>query len=317
MAVSTLEERMASVEEELERVKARLASQEHQKLAGWERILGRLPIATDSKRRYALAVNTASCSDRRTIRTPPDGAAGFRSHEFLQRGGAESIAIARRLRQVPPDDVATTIVSFEEQAKGWLARLSRAATTERLQSDYGELKKLLRNYCDIAVVEFDAEAAIVYARLQTLRLRIGTMDLKIAAIVLANDATLLTRNVRDFARAPTCASKIGLHKALRAYHRSAVRFACNGECPKHRFLRTPDGEYGLNYLCAGYKHFFRHIDPHMRTITALLNAGRAPAEIVDLLARSDRQRTLKTAGRNDPCPCGSGRKFKQCCLGRR
>ncbi len=95
-----------------------------------------------------------------------------------------------------------------------------------------------------------------------------------------------------------------------------VRFACNGECPKHRFLRTPDGEYGLNYLCAGYKRFFRHIDPHMRTMTALLNSGRAPAEIMDLLARDARQRSLKTAGRNDPCPCGSGRKYKMCCLGR-
>jgi uncharacterized protein len=93
-----------------------------------------------------------------------------------------------------------------------------------------------------------------------------------------------------------------------------VRFACNGECPKHRFVRTPEGEFGLNYLCAGYKRFFHHIDPHMRTMTALLNAGRAPAEIMGLLARDERQRAVRTAGRNDPCPCGSGRKYKQCCL---
>jgi uncharacterized protein len=93
-----------------------------------------------------------------------------------------------------------------------------------------------------------------------------------------------------------------------------VRFACNGECPKHRFLRTPDGEFGLNYLCAGYKRFFRHIGPHMRTMTALLNSRRAPAEIMDLLARKERQAAQRTVGRNDPCPCGSGRKYKQCCL---
>lgn len=60
-----------------------------------------------------------------------------------------------------------------------------------------------------------------------------------------------------------------------------VRFACNGECPKHRFIRTPDGEAGLNYLCAGYKKFFNHIDPHMRTMVRLLHEGRAPAEIMD------------------------------------
>ncbi|HEY3706574.1 MAG TPA: anaerobic sulfatase-maturation protein [Terracidiphilus sp.] len=59
-----------------------------------------------------------------------------------------------------------------------------------------------------------------------------------------------------------------------------VRFACNGECPKHRFLHTPDGEPGLNYLCAGYKHFFRHIDPYMRFMAGELRAGRPPAGIM-------------------------------------
>ncbi len=59
-----------------------------------------------------------------------------------------------------------------------------------------------------------------------------------------------------------------------------VRFACHGECPKHRFIRTPDGEPGLNYLCAAYQQFFRHVDPYMKQMTALLRAGRAPAEIM-------------------------------------
>jgi uncharacterized protein len=63
-----------------------------------------------------------------------------------------------------------------------------------------------------------------------------------------------------------------------------VRFACNGECPKHRFIWTPDGEAGLNYLCAGYKKFFNHIDPHMKTMARLLENNRAPAEIMTLLA---------------------------------
>ncbi len=64
-----------------------------------------------------------------------------------------------------------------------------------------------------------------------------------------------------------------------------VRFACNGECPKHRFIFTPDGEPGLNYLCAGYKKFFRHIDPQMKKMSWLLHNDRAPAEIMDELAR--------------------------------
>jgi uncharacterized protein len=62
-----------------------------------------------------------------------------------------------------------------------------------------------------------------------------------------------------------------------------VRFACNGECPKHRFLKTPDGEAGLNYLCAGYKYFFNYIDPYMRFMANELRAGRPPANIMRLV----------------------------------
>ena len=94
-----------------------------------------------------------------------------------------------------------------------------------------------------------------------------------------------------------------------------VRFACHGECPKHRFARTPDGEPGLNYLCPGYRNFFRHIDSPMKIMGQLLQARRAPAEIMGILAENERRANFRAAGRNDPCPCGSGRKFKQCCGG--
>jgi uncharacterized protein len=59
-----------------------------------------------------------------------------------------------------------------------------------------------------------------------------------------------------------------------------VRHLCHGECPKHRFLRTPDGEPGLNYFCPAYKTFFSHTRPAMQRMAALLRAGRAPAEIM-------------------------------------
>lgn len=93
-----------------------------------------------------------------------------------------------------------------------------------------------------------------------------------------------------------------------------VRFACHGECPKNRFIETPDGDPGLNYLCSGYKAFFIHINRPMRIMAELLRRNRAPAEIMVLLAREEAQLqwAFAQSGRNDLCPCGSGRKFKRC-----
>jgi uncharacterized protein len=90
-----------------------------------------------------------------------------------------------------------------------------------------------------------------------------------------------------------------------------VRFACHGGCPKNRFTKTPDGEEGLNYLCAGYKTFFNHVDHPMRVMSDLLRQNRAPAEVTSVLAAEEAER-FADAGRNEPCPCGSGRKYKQC-----
>jgi uncharacterized protein len=86
-----------------------------------------------------------------------------------------------------------------------------------------------------------------------------------------------------------------------------VRFACHGGCPKDRFIFTPDGDPGLNYLCAGFKAFFHHVDRPMRFMGDRLRANGAPSEIVQLYVAEDAKR-----GRNDPCTCGSGRKWKQC-----
>lgn len=67
----------------------------------------------------------------------------------------------------------------------------------------------------------------------------------------------------------------------------SVRFACHGECPKNRFTLTPDGEPGLNYLCAGYKAFFTHIDRPMRMMAGLLRQGRYADEAMNLLAATE------------------------------
>ena len=79
-------------------------------------------------------------------------------------------------------------------------------------------------------------------------------------------------------------------------------------------MHTPDGEPGLNYLCEGYKAFFKHVAPQMEFMAKELAAGRPPANVMVAVARQDAefQRKLAKARWNDPCPCGSGRKFKHC-----
>ncbi len=88
-----------------------------------------------------------------------------------------------------------------------------------------------------------------------------------------------------------------------------VFFACRGECPKNRFLTTRDGEQGLNYLCEGWKTFFRHIDHPLKVLAWLMQRGYPAPELMRVLAMEE---AFARAGRNDPCPCGSGLKFKRC-----
>ncbi len=90
--------------------------------------------------------------------------------------------------------------------------------------------------------------------------------------------------------------------ALPTYCRDCEVLAmCNGGCPKYRFIRTPDGEPGLNYLCAGLKRFFLHSrEPLARVVPQRTEPAARPI-------------TASKAGRNDPCPCGSGLKYKKCC----
>jgi uncharacterized protein len=91
--------------------------------------------------------------------------------------------------------------------------------------------------------------------------------------------------------------------ALPRYCRECeVRFACNGECPKHRFIKTPDGEEGLNYLCPAYKRFFNHVDPCMRTMAGLLSEGYAAAEIMGLLAKQESSRQPTPGGKSRGAP---------------
>jgi tRNA(fMet)-specific endonuclease VapC len=127
-------------------------------------------------------------TDHMTLLEWGSGAVGQRLHE--------------RIRALPEGEVVTTIITFEEQTRGWLAFQARARTLDQQVNAYRKLKRHLDTYLEIQVLEFDAEAAAEFERLKQARIRIGTMDLKIAAIALAHDATVLTRNLKDFTRVP-------------------------------------------------------------------------------------------------------------------
>ncbi len=120
----------------------------------------------------------------------------------LGRGSDAAHKLADRLDELNPLELATTIISYEEQSRGWLSYSAQARTVEKQIVAYQLLKSHLDDFCGYSVFDFNEQAAVVFRQLQQSRIRIGTMDLKIASIVLSNDATLLTRNLSDFNRVP-------------------------------------------------------------------------------------------------------------------
>ncbi|MCA9185427.1 MAG: type II toxin-antitoxin system VapC family toxin [Planctomycetales bacterium] len=121
---------------------------------------------------------------------------------LLEWGGQDSAALRERLADLPEDQLATTIVCYEEQMRGWMAYIARASSINRQLEAYRRLRAHLDNYRQIPVLDFDDIAAEEYQRLRRTRLRIGTMDLKIASIVLSRGDTLLSRNIVDFSKVP-------------------------------------------------------------------------------------------------------------------
>jgi uncharacterized protein len=93
-----------------------------------------------------------------------------------------------------------------------------------------------------------------------------------------------------------------------------VLFACNGECPKNRFINTPDGQPGLNYLCAGYKAFFQRVDEPMKIMAMLMNTGRPASDVIGILAEKKEalSQAYAKAKPEQPCPCGSGMLYQEC-----
>ena len=108
-----------------------------------------------------------------------------------------------RLAALPPSEVVgVAIVTVEERMRGWLAVIAKEKRALRQVIGYRELAQLFEFYQEFEIVLFDEAAAWQFDDLRTQRLRLGTMDLKIAAIALVNQALLLSANQRDFERVP-------------------------------------------------------------------------------------------------------------------
>jgi len=110
--------------------------------------------------------------------------------------------IGRRLAAVPPGGVAVSIITYEEQMRGWLSYVAQANTPSRQVEAYQKLRLFVEHFRRIPLIDCDTAASAEFEHLRQERVRIGTMDLRIAATCLANDATLLTRNMKDFSKVP-------------------------------------------------------------------------------------------------------------------
>jgi tRNA(fMet)-specific endonuclease VapC len=113
-----------------------------------------------------------------------------------------AFALQARLGVFPPDEVVTTVITLEEQMRGWLALLRRVPDIQRQVVYYERLLSLIVFFAAWEVLPFDQRAAATFARLRRQRVRIGTMDLKIAAIALEHNALVLSGNLRDFQQVP-------------------------------------------------------------------------------------------------------------------
>ncbi len=119
-----------------------------------------------------------------------------------RRSNPGFIRLTQRLAVIPTDHVVTTVVNCEEQMRGWLAAVHRSRGEAKLLTAYAELAQLFEEACQMTLLPFDASAQRVFTGLQRQRVRIGTMDLRIASIALSRQMTLVTGNLRDFEQVP-------------------------------------------------------------------------------------------------------------------
>ena len=121
---------------------------------------------------------------------------------LLEFDSPDARLLKDRLAHVPDGDIAGTIISCEERLRGWLAFLAQNRSLEQQIETYVYLQRLITSFQALRILPFDTSAATELRRLQAMKPRLSTMDLKIAAIALSNNATLVTRNLVHFGKIP-------------------------------------------------------------------------------------------------------------------
>jgi tRNA(fMet)-specific endonuclease VapC len=114
----------------------------------------------------------------------------------------KAVALLEKLEALPAEEVATTVATLEEQSRSWLSLIGRYTDVRQQVAYYDRLKAMFEFFAGWQVVRFDECAAEEFHRLRRQGVRIASTDLKIASITLANKATLLSANLRDFDRVP-------------------------------------------------------------------------------------------------------------------
>ena len=121
--------------------------------------------------------------------------------------GTDYLILQAKLDEFPSDEIATTFITFEEQMRGWMSFLAKMRSIDEQVFAYETLKQYFDYFKTLTIIDFDKKAAEIYKNLKSQKIKIGTMDLKIASIAISRKAILVSRNLKDFEEVPNLVVK--------------------------------------------------------------------------------------------------------------
>lgn len=116
--------------------------------------------------------------------------------------GEPYFRLQAKLDEFPSNEIVTTIITYEEQMRGWMSYLAKMRSIKEQVFAYETLKQYFDYFKTLTIIEFDKKAAEIFKNLKSNKIRVGSMDLKIASIAIANEAILISRNLKDFEQVP-------------------------------------------------------------------------------------------------------------------